>query len=76
MGIIAVHAEDEMILNQAAKTVNGTKFTDHPDMRPVEAAVTATQKAINCAIKYNKRLHVLHLSTAEEVEILRKYVLN
>ena len=71
--IIAVHAEDEMILNQAAKTVNGTKFTDHPDMRPVEAAVTATQKAINCAIKYNKRLHVLHLSTAEEVEILRKY---
>tara|TARA_B100001113_G_scaffold232071_1_gene190624 strand:- start:55 stop:1374 length:1320 start_codon:yes stop_codon:yes gene_type:complete len=71
--IIAVHAEDETILKQAAKTVNGTKPTDHPDMRPVEAAVTATQKAINCAVKYNKRLHVLHLSTAEEVDILRKY---
>ena len=71
--IIAVHAEDEMILKQAAKTVKGTKPTDHPNMRPVEAAIAATQKAINCAVKYNKRLHVLHLSTAEEVDILRKY---
>ena len=71
--IIAVHAEDEVILKQSAATVKGTKPTDHPAMRPVEAAVTATQKAINCAVKYNKRLHVLHLSTAEEVEILRKY---
>ena len=34
-------------------------------MRPVEAAVAATQKAINCALKYEKRLHILHLSTAE-----------
>ena len=71
--IIAVHAEDEVILKRAAKEVNGTKPTDHPNMRPVEAAVAATQKAIDCAIKYNKRLHVLHLSTAEEVDILRKY---
>ena len=71
--IIAVHAEDEVILKRSAEIVKGTKPTDHPDMRPVEAAVTATQKAINCALKYNKRLHVLHLSTAEEVEILRRY---
>jgi len=71
--IIAVHAEDEMILNQVAKQNKWTKFTDHPDMRPVEAAVAATQKAINCALKYEKRLHILHLSTAEEVNILRKY---
>jgi len=71
--IIAVHAEDEMILNQVAQQNKGTKFTDHPNMRPVEAAVAATQKAINCALKYEKRLHILHLSTAEEVKILRKY---
>ena len=53
--IIAVHAEDEVILKRSAEIVKGTKPTDHPAMRPVEAAVTATQKAINCAVKYNKR---------------------
>tara|TARA_Y100001934_G_scaffold248707_1_gene309526 strand:+ start:866 stop:2182 length:1317 start_codon:yes stop_codon:yes gene_type:complete len=71
--IVAVHAEDEDILKKSAAEVKGTKPTDHPAMRPVEAAVAATQKAIDCAIKYKKRLHILHLSTAEEVDIIRKY---
>ena len=71
--IIAVHAEDESILQETAKKTVGTKFSDHPKMRPVEAAVQATQKAIDLAVKYHKRLHVLHLSTAEEVKIIRTY---
>ena len=71
--IIAVHAEDESILQETAKKTIGTKFSDHPKMRPVEAAVQATQKAIDLAVKYHKRLHVLHLSTAEEVKIIRTY---
>ena len=71
--IIAVHAEDEGILQETAKTTVGTKFSDHPKMRPVEAAVQATQKAIDLAVKYHKRLHILHLSTAEEVKIIRTY---
>ena len=41
-------------------------------MRPVKAAVTSTNKAINFALKYKKRLHILHLSTSEEVKIIRK----
>ena len=71
--VIAIHSEDEAILKKIAKKGIGTNFTDHPNARPVEAAVTSTVKAINLALKYKKRLHVLHLSTAEEVEIIRKH---
>ena len=71
--VIAVHAEDEEILNEISQKIKPTKFSDHVKMRPVEAAVTATKKAIKYALKYNKKLHILHLSTAEEVEIIRKH---
>ena len=71
--VVAVHAEDEDILNEVAQKIKPAKFSDHVKMRPVEAAVTATKKAIKYALKYNKKLHVLHLSTAEEVEIIRQH---
>ena len=70
--IIAVHAEDEKILNETAKTIKEPNFEDHPNMRPVRAAVMSTNKAIDFALKYDKRLHILHLSTAEEVKIIRE----
>ena len=71
--IIAVHAEDEKTLIESEKYVTGSDFANHTKARPVIAAVKATKKAIKYALKYKKRLHVLHLSTAEEVEIIRKY---
>ena len=70
--IIAIHSEDEQVLNETVKTIKNPNFSDHPKMRPVKAAVTSTNKAINFALKYKKRLHVLHLSTSEEVKIIRK----
>ena len=71
--VIAVHAEDETILKEAEKRVSKDSFANHPDARPVEAALTATTKAVNLALKYSKKLHILHLSTAEEVEFIRKH---
>ena len=50
--VIAIHSEDEAILKKIAKKGIGTNFTDHPNARPVEAAVTSTVKAINLALKY------------------------
>tara|TARA_A100000164_G_scaffold53816_1_gene42399 strand:+ start:142 stop:1458 length:1317 start_codon:yes stop_codon:yes gene_type:complete len=70
--VIAIHSEDEQVLNETAKTIKNPNFRDHPNMRPVKAAVTSTNKAINFALKYEKKLHVLHLSTSEEVKIIRK----
>ena len=71
--VIAVHAEDEEILKESAKLIKGTDFTNHIKARPVEAALKATTKATKLALKYNRRLHVLHLSTAEEVKFIRKH---
>jgi len=71
--IIAVHAEDEQTLKDSARFITGEDFSNHTKARPVKAAVKATQKAINLALKYNRKLHVLHLSTAEEVEIIRQH---
>ena len=71
--VIAVHAEDEKTLKEAAKKVQGGDFTSHPDARPVEAALRATTKAVELALKFEKKLHILHLSTAEEVEFIRKH---
>ena len=71
--IIAVHAEDEETLNKFSKYTQTGSFSDHVKARPVEAAVKATQKAVDLALKHEKRLHVLHISTADEVDIIRKH---
>ena len=71
--VIAVHAEDEQTLKNSSKFITGQNFSNHTKARPVEAAVKATQKAIKLALKYKKKLHVLHLSTAEEVKIIREH---
>ena len=71
--VIAIHGEDEKILKESSSLIMGESFSNHTKARPVKAAVEATTKAINLALKYKKRLHVLHLSTAEEVKIIREH---
>ncbi|HRP70755.1 MAG TPA: amidohydrolase family protein, partial [Turneriella sp.] len=68
---IVVHAEDEEILNaQKQYIVPGKNFAQHPDIRPASAALKATQFAVAMAEKYNHPLHVLHLTTKDEVDFL------
>ena len=71
--VIAVHAEDEQTLKESVKFAAGQNFSNHTKARPVEAAVKATKKAISLALKYKRKLHILHLSTAEEVEMIREH---
>lgn len=69
--LIAVHAEDDDIINAAAKTYQtSTDFNDHQFVRPPEAALKATKLAVELAIKYQRRLHILHMTTADEVRYL------
>lgn len=70
--LIAVHAEDDEIINAAAeKFKTSTDFNDHQFVRPPEAALKATTLAVELSIKYQRRLHILHLTTKEEVDFLR-----
>jgi dihydroorotase len=71
--LIAVHAEDEETIraNKAAAGDSATLF-DHPKIRSPEAALKATQLAVELSKKYGRRLHVLHMTTEEEVRFLEK----
>ncbi len=71
--LVAVHAEDEEMLQEAKKKyVGATDPAVHSKMRPKEAAICATKKAIELCEKYNTPLYILHLSTKEELELVRQ----
>ena len=72
-GIIGVHAEDETRLHQRRKQLAGrTDIAVHSEIRDNESARIATERALALSIKYRRPLHILHLSTREEVELLRR----
>lgn len=70
--IIAVHAESENVIhNNLAyfrfKNDRNPKVSEHSIIRSREACITATAGAIERAREYDTQLHVLHVTTAEEV---------
>lgn len=70
--LIAVHAEDQARI--AARRQEFAGITDpaiHSTIQDNQAALQATQLALSLSHKYQRRLHILHLSTAEEAELLR-----
>ena len=73
--LIAVHAEDETRIQDRTKSLlDGNENPDcsiHSIIRDPQTALIATERALSLSKKYGRRLHVLHLSTAEEVKRLR-----
>ncbi|MDR2423667.1 MAG: dihydroorotase [Prevotellaceae bacterium] len=71
--IVATHCEDENIIREK-NLLYRQKYGDsispacHPQIRTDEACRRSSAKAIELAIRYNTRLHVLHLTTAGETE--------
>jgi len=73
--LIAVHAEDEEIIQKNLQLYrkqykNNIPAYLHPEIRSEEACYKSTVKAVELANKYKTRLHILHLSTAREMELL------
>jgi dihydroorotase len=69
----AFHAEDEARLRERADLRTQGRPATHPVWRDETAALLATQRLVGLAEKYRKRVHVLHLSTAEEAAWLREH---
>jgi dihydroorotase len=70
--LIAVHAEDEArIHTRRAQFAGRTDPAVHSEIRDNETARLATELALTLSKKYKRRLHILHLSTHEEVAMLR-----
>ena len=70
--LIAVHAEDESILQENSRLMKGIDDVRiHSRIRDESAALSATKLAVRLSIKYLRRLHILHLTTEEECDFLR-----
>jgi len=67
------HAEDEERLNSRKDLRVAGDAGSHPIWRDPEAALTATRRLVRLARETGKRVHVLHVSTAEEIEFLRHH---
>jgi len=64
------HAEDEPRLEARKKLRVEGDPASHPVWRDEEAAITATKRLVAAARETGKRVHVLHVSTAAEIEFL------
>ena len=68
---VSIHAEDEARLRERLALVrDGAPVAMHPEWRDVETACLATKRILGLARKAGRRIHVLHISTAEEVPLL------
>ncbi|MEG4280339.1 dihydroorotase [Microcoleus sp. MON1_C1] len=71
--LIAVHAEDQARINQRRQEFAGiSDVAVHSQIQDNQAALLATQLAVKLSNKYQRRLHILHLSTGDEAEFLRQ----
>lgn len=71
--LIAVHAENQERINQRRQEFAGIHDPKiHSQIQDNQAALEATQLALKLSQKYQRRLHILHMSTAEEAELLRQ----
>ncbi|MEH2193488.1 MAG: dihydroorotase [Nostoc sp.] len=71
--LIAVHAEDQSRINQRRQEfANIHDPAVHSQIQDNQAALLATQLALKLSEKYQRRLHILHMSTAEEADLLRQ----
>tara|TARA_B100001057_G_scaffold326171_1_gene326356 strand:- start:3941 stop:5245 length:1305 start_codon:yes stop_codon:yes gene_type:complete len=71
--IIAVHSEDEAILKANKKLIKNGDVHSHPVWRSAECAIASTRRIVRIAEKHNKKAHVLHISTKEEIDFLSQH---
>ena len=68
---VAIHAEDEArLIERKALLDPAAGAAQHPHLRDVETAVRATRRVLALARETGRRIHVLHISTTEELPLL------
>jgi dihydroorotase len=67
---ICAHCEDERTIRANAERLAGTTdVADHSRIRDHAAAMIATRRAIDLALRHKHRFHVLHVSTGDEADL-------
>lgn len=75
--IITTHCEDEFTIQENLKNAlekygDDIPFNQHHIIRSREACYKSSSHAISLAQEHNAKLHVLHISTKEELELFQK----
>lgn len=70
---VAIHAEDESrLLERMGERVEGDPAS-HPVWRDDETALRATQRVLHLARKTGRRVHILHITTPAELELISQH---
>ena len=77
--LVATHCEDEATIRKNTeeyikKYGDNIPFSAHPLIRSREACYKSSAKAVELAKKYGTRLHILHITTADELELFAPFV--
>ena len=71
---VAVHAEDDARLRERRSIAEAAGDPRaHPDWRDVETALRATRRLLRLAAERGRPVHVLHVTTAEEIALLAQH---
>lgn len=67
------HSEDEYRLAERRPLAREGDWTSHDFVRDPQSAIQSTQRLVRLAREAGKRIHVLHVTTREEIEFLREH---
>jgi dihydroorotase len=67
------HSEDEYRLAERRPLARTGDWTSHEEVRDAETAISSTRRLVTLARRLGKRIHVLHVTTAEEIEFLAEH---
>ena len=72
---VAIHSEDEYRLRERKHLVEDSKVgvSSHPLWRDSQTAIRSTQRLLKIAKETKRKIHVLHISTGDEILILKKF---
>jgi len=65
------HSEDEYRLVERRNLARTGDWTSHPEVRDAESAIMSTRRLVGLAKETGARIHVLHVTTKDEMEYLR-----
>ncbi|MBT4021705.1 dihydroorotase family protein [Candidatus Peribacteria bacterium] len=68
---LVCHCEDEQTIQKNKSENTNSEIAAHSEIRSVEAAVKSTKYAIELGKKYGTKLHIAHVSTSDELELIK-----
>lgn len=69
----AFHSEDEYRLADRRPLARTGDWTSHPEVRDAQSAIQSTERLVRIATALGRRIHVLHVTTAEEIAFLARH---